>query len=197
MSIEGADDLIKEIQKRDLSAILIKRGVDIAVLVEVLRVSAADPETEQAIGSFKSAVDAVDTLSLQLLGAIEKDKVTKNSAPHVSSRTGHLIPELPISRITLALVELCNEMSGSLPDGLISLLQVQLNPRMANENQRPSMSHKRAQAIVAEVREPGISTRKLAQKAGVNQSTVSRWRMDPSHQASLRQIRRGGKKRAN
>ncbi|WP_281926775.1 hypothetical protein [Roseibium album] len=194
LSIEENDQLLEQIRERDLSRILKKRGVNVAVLVEVLRVSPVDPDTQNGLGPYNSISAAVDALSLQLLGAIEKDRGKKATAPLSSVRRGDLIPGLLINKIALEMLQICNE-AADIPDGLISLLQVLLNPKLGSENPLPSMRKERARAIVEEAWEPGTSTRKLAQKAMVNQSTVSRWRRDPLYQEKLKKITRGSTKK--
>lgn len=167
------------------------RGVDVELLFEVLRSNAVDPDTQEIRGS--SVERQIDELSLQMLQAIEQDVCTRRQSSGAYARTGAVLPDNLINEFALALAEHVHSDGLELPVGLLSLLQVRLDPDLANPSYRSSMEEKRAQAVVAVARDPSISTRELAAEANIDQSTASRWQNEPKFQRQVEQIRRDPK----
>lgn len=152
------------------------RGVDFDALMAVMRTSQLEPVTLDSGG--KNGDELVDEVALQLARVVIADRAGKRARPHLNSRTGDVVPDSVINDAALALIERYMDI----PAGLVTLLQMRLDPKLASPSQRRSYSDSRDRAALAIAIMPSLTDRQVARKAKVNQSTISRWRRDPSFQ---------------
>ncbi|MER9209182.1 hypothetical protein [Mesorhizobium sp. M0771] len=161
-------------------------GISVDRLFEVLMSTPIDVDTLE-VGR-RSVEEIIDEISLQLIAAVSADVALSRRLPEASVRSGQLLADSVINDIVLELVEQARRLSLDIPDGLLSLLQMRIDPKIANPVAGVDMETQKALAIVAIARNPSISTRKLASVAGVNQSTALRWKADSEVQALAKSL---------
>ncbi|RWP33453.1 hypothetical protein [Mesorhizobium sp.] len=69
-------------------------------------------------------------------------------------------------------------LSLDMPNGVLSLLQMRLDPKIAKPVAGLDMESQRGRGIVAIAQNPSVSTRKLPSIAWIDQSTALRWKAD-------------------
>lgn len=163
-------DRLPEIARHE--ALLRTRGLDVHKLIAILTSSPADPMTLDISGI--SIENAIDNVAMQMINIIETDRARKQAEPHANARSGSTLPDSLVNDIALSLLENIPDI----PDALLSLIQLRLDPKLANSALRASTDDERAKAALELATNPDISQHSLAKKIGVNQATISRWRRD-------------------
>lgn len=178
-------ELRKRVPGRDINLFLFHhsfpgddpfKGLDFLFLLED-EFKKHDISADDYVDMLDGDLEAIDRLCLQTLAAISKRQKSAPDTPHAMAN-GEVIGDALVGHMLVIMAETLSIYQLPILRSFQILLKVATGAFNSEYKKARALKDKKFLAAYILAENPGLSDRQLAQKLGVNVSTISRWRGD-------------------